>query len=164
MPLAPPASVTHKLPSGSSVEPCGKINMPMPNALRSLPEGSNFRIGGSLRPAQELLKQRCTTKTVPSRAGSTAVTAAHFAVPGGSSPQSRVVRYGCGRSLRGGPDCAHALLAQAAAASARIGVIHGDARVDVGVDRVMGSSSLSHSHWLSIAETISGRSVSALRP
>src|SRR5262249_34261833 len=35
----------------------------------------------------------------PSGDGSTAVTAAHF-TPAGSSPQSRVVRYGCGRSLR----------------------------------------------------------------
>ena len=39
---------------------------------------------------------------VPSGAGSIAVTAAHF-TPGGNSPQVRVVVYGCGRSLRGGP-------------------------------------------------------------
>ena len=32
-----------------------------------------------------------------------AVTAAHF-TPGGSCPQSRAVRYGCGRSFRGAPD------------------------------------------------------------
>src|SRR6185436_20716379 len=37
---------------------------------------------------------------VPSGADSTAVTAAHL-TPAGNSPQSRVVRYGCGRSLRG---------------------------------------------------------------
>src|SRR2546430_955866 len=54
---------------------------------------------------------------LPSRATSTAVTAAHLAVPGGSWPQSRVVRYGCGRSLRGAAslDCADALAARPAA-------------------------------------------------
>src|SRR5438477_4279173 len=48
---------------------------------------------------------------LPSRATSTAVTAAHLAVPGGSCPQSRVVRYGCGRSLRGAAvfDCPAAI-------------------------------------------------------
>ena len=41
---------------------------------------------------------------LPSGEASTAVTAAHF-TPGGSSPQSRVVRYGCGRSFRGASFC-----------------------------------------------------------
>ena len=40
-------------------------------------------MGGSVRPSHELLTQRCTTKIVPSGAGSIAVTAAHF-TPGGS--------------------------------------------------------------------------------
>src|SRR5579863_7673779 len=38
---------------------------------------------------------------LPSGLGSTAVTAGHFAIPGGNSPQSRTVLYGVGRSLRG---------------------------------------------------------------
>jgi hypothetical protein len=47
----PPASVTHRLPFRRS-EPCGKVNMPLSNPLRSLPLASNLRIGGSGRPAQ----------------------------------------------------------------------------------------------------------------
>src|SRR5215470_3426400 len=129
MPSRPPASVTHRLPSGSSPEPCGKMNMPLPNAFRSLPLGSNLRIGGSGRPAQEFAAQRWMTKIEPSAAASMEVTAAHF-MPAGSSPQSRVVRYGWGKSLRAGLDvCASAEVMQAEAARARMKV-----------DRVMGLS------------------------
>src|SRR5262245_54382699 len=53
---------------------------------------------------------------VPSGAGSTAVTAAHF-TPGGSWPQSRMVRYGCGRSFRGAPAPACAATASASNSS-----------------------------------------------
>src|SRR5438270_3537242 len=64
---------------------------------------------------------------LPSGAASTAVTAAHFAVPAGSCPQSRVVRYGCGRSLRGAAlrDCASAEAAMLTAAASITSGIRG---------------------------------------
>ena len=58
---------------------------------------------------------------VPSRATSTAVTAGHLLMDGGSAPQSRVVRYGYGRSFRGEPaSCATAGPAIAAARTSAI--------------------------------------------
>ncbi len=42
---------------------------------------------------------------LPSGEGSTAVTAGHCFIEAGNCPQSRVVRYGWGRSFRGLPLC-----------------------------------------------------------
>ena len=71
--------------------PWGKFISPWPKLRSSFPVLSKTRIGGSLRPSHELSTHRCTTKISPLGAGSMAVTAAHF-TPGGSWPQSRVVR------------------------------------------------------------------------
>src|SRR6516225_4685800 len=58
------ASLAHTFPSASTVNPWGNANIPPPKLVRSFPEGSNFKIGGSERPTQvaapagSVLKQR----------------------------------------------------------------------------------------------------------
>src|SRR5262245_28612478 len=45
-------SVTQMLPSKSTCRPCGNTNKPAPNALTSLPDASNLRIGSRFDPSQ----------------------------------------------------------------------------------------------------------------
>src|SRR5215467_6971494 len=66
-------SLTHRLPSLSTVNPCGFANTP-PRLLSSLPEGSNCKIGGLVSPRPThvamlggtVLKQRWKTQILPS--------------------------------------------------------------------------------------------------
>jgi hypothetical protein len=61
MPLSPRASVTQRLPSRSTVAPCGKMNIFAPHDASSLPLASYLRIGASGLFAQEFAKQRWIT-------------------------------------------------------------------------------------------------------
>src|SRR5262245_34757070 len=82
------------------------MNWPAPNVFKSLPEGSNWKIGlmpalapPHVVPPAPLLPQRSITQIVPSGAVVTLAVEPHFR-PAGSSPQSTPARYGFGRSLR----------------------------------------------------------------
>src|SRR5207247_1408654 len=69
-------SVTQTLPSLSTWMPCGKMNIPAPKLLTSLPVSSNFRTAGRFDPAQLFAPHRSATQIdLPSGAISTALVA-----------------------------------------------------------------------------------------
>src|SRR5262249_46797190 len=83
LPSLPSPSVTHTLPSRSTVSPCGKSRRPAPKLFTSVPEASNLRIGGRFEPSQ--------ANGVPgfiSEGGANAPqrSATHTRVPSGSMP------------------------------------------------------------------------------
>src|SRR5215468_8356274 len=83
VPSLPNPSVTHTLPSRSTVSPCGKSRRPPPKLFTSVPEASNLRIGGRFEPSQ--------ANGVPgfiSEGGANAPqrSATHTLVPSGSIP------------------------------------------------------------------------------
>src|SRR5581483_11518565 len=86
------------LPSRSTKMPWGKVNMPAPKLLTSLPVGSKWRIGSSVEFAQLLAPQRSATQTLwPSLSMSTALVAPQTR-PSGSLAQPSIVRNGLGGS------------------------------------------------------------------
>src|SRR3982074_591113 len=99
LPSAPLPSLTHTLPSQSTKRPCGKLNMPAPKLVTSLPDESNFWIGATFEPVQVLEPQRSNTHTLlPSRSMSMLIAWPHTR-PSGSCAQFSTARYGFGALL-----------------------------------------------------------------
>src|ERR1041384_328230 len=73
LPSFPSASATKTLPSRSTWIACGNTKRPAPKLCTSRPDGSNFRTGARLEPAQVLSPQRSNTHTLPLRSTSTAL-------------------------------------------------------------------------------------------
>src|ERR1051326_3798067 len=73
LPSFPSASATKTLPSRSTWIACGNTKRPLPKLCNSRPDGSNFRTGARLEPAQVLSPQRSNTHTLPLRSTSTAL-------------------------------------------------------------------------------------------
>ena len=101
---SPFASVAHTCPSGSTVKPWGKANIPPPRLASSRPDGANCRIGGSERPTQvaapagTVLKQRWKIQMLPSGSSCARISSPQRPpfISGGSVGQLSTSRYGFG--------------------------------------------------------------------
>src|SRR5262245_1134624 len=81
--------------------PCGKMNIPSPKLLTSLPDESNLRMAGRFDPTQLFAPHLSPTQMdLPSGSISTALVAPHV-LPSGIFAQFSTVAYGLGRSLTG---------------------------------------------------------------
>src|SRR6266853_973412 len=82
--------------------------MPSPKLCRSLPEGSNSRIGGRFEPAQVFAPHLSATHMLPWRSTSTPAVDPQGR-PSGSFAQFSMVRYGLGWEFRAASSCAYAV-------------------------------------------------------
>src|ERR1700676_1367305 len=98
-------------PSLSTVSPCGNKNISEPKLFRSLPDGSNSRIGARVEPSQVFAPHRSATQIFPRLSTSTPAVAPQV-LPSGSLAQFSIVRYGSGGEFCGARDCASALCAK----------------------------------------------------
>src|SRR6266851_6363783 len=85
--------------------PWGKTNIPLPKLFKSLPDGSNSRIGSSVFPAHEFPPHRSPTHMWPFGSMSTALVDPHVR-PSASLNQFSTVRYGFGSELGCAPAAA----------------------------------------------------------
>src|SRR5205823_1108333 len=91
LPSFPSPSVTHTFPSLSTQMPWGNTNMPAPKLLKSLPDGSNSRMGDRFEPAQLFAPHRSATHMRSFESTSTAAVDPQL-LPSGSFAQPSTTR------------------------------------------------------------------------